>query len=57
MAQLSKMHAMLETNLNSLKAKFDELTTKDQSLDKQFRITFGELVSAGVIDQVYRIFK
>lgn len=54
---MSKVYAMLEANLNNLKAKFDELTTKDQSLDKQFRTTFAELVSAGVIDQIYRIFK
>lgn len=51
------MHSLLELNLNNLKAKFDELTTKDQALDKQFRTTFAELVSAGVLDQVYRIFK
>lgn len=54
---LNKVHAMLETSLSNLKTKFDELTAKDQSLDKQFRTTFAELVSAGVLDQIYRIFK
>lgn len=55
--ELSKVHALLEANLNNLKTKFDELTAKDQSMDKQFRSTFSEMVSAGVLDQVYRIFK
>lgn len=56
-AELNKVHGLLETNMTHLKTKLDELTAKDQALDKQFRTTFAELVSAGVLDQVYRIFK
>lgn len=48
---------MFDANLTILKMRFNELTAKDQSLDKQFRTTFSELVSVGVLDQVYRIFK
>lgn len=56
-AELNKVHAMFDANLTILKMRFNELTAKDQSLDKQFSTTFSELVSVGVLDQVYRIFK
>lgn len=56
-AELNKGHTLFETNLINLKVKFDELTAKDQLMDKQFRTTFSEFVSAGVLDQVYRIYK
>lgn len=54
---LMKTQQMLEQNVLTLKCSYDELTTKDQSLDKQFRTLFLEIVSSAIIDQAYRIFK
>lgn len=48
---------MLDHNLIISKASFEELTVKDQLLDKQFRTFFMEMVSPAVIDQAHRIFK
>lgn len=47
----------LDQNMITSKVTFDEFTAKDQSLDKQFRTFFMEIVSPAVIDQAYRIFK
>lgn len=54
---LLKTQHVLEENVIVSKVNFDEMTAKDHSLDKQFRIFFMELVSSAVIDQAYRIFK
>lgn len=54
---LMKTQQMLEQNVLTSKCSHDELTTKDQSLDKQFRTLFLEIVSSAIIDQAYRIFK
>lgn len=43
--------------MNLCKTQLDDLTAKDQSIDRQFRTIFSELVSPAVIDQAYRIFK
>lgn len=48
---------LLDQNVIASKTSFEELTVKDQSLDKQFRTFFMEIVSPAVIDQAYRIFK
>ncbi|XP_031619938.1 cilia- and flagella-associated protein 43 [Contarinia nasturtii] len=54
---LMKIQQMLDQNVVASKINFEELTAKDQSLDKQFRTFFSDIVSAAVIDQAYRIFK
>lgn len=54
---LLKTQQVLEQNVLASKASVDDLTAKDLSLDKQFRTSYTELVSATVIDQAYRIFK
>ncbi|XP_055325488.1 cilia- and flagella-associated protein 43 [Sitodiplosis mosellana] len=54
---LMRTQQLLDQNVIATKASFDELTAKDQSLDKQFRTFFMEIVSPAVIDQAYRIFK
>lgn len=54
---LMKTQQMLEQNVLTSKCSYDELTAKDQSLDKQFRTLFLEIVSSAIIDQAYRIFK
>lgn len=52
-----KTQQMLDQNVVASKTNFEELAAKDQSLDKQFRTFFSDIVSAAVIDQAYRIFK
>lgn len=54
---LLKTQQVLDQNLIVSKVNFEELTAKDQTLDKQFRTNFMEIVSPAVIDQAYRIFK
>lgn len=54
---LTKLVQSLEQNVNTLKTKLDESTAKDQSIDRQFRTIFAELISPAIIDQAYRIFK
>lgn len=54
---LMKTQQILDQNVIASKVSFDELTAKDQSLDKQFRTFFMEIVSTTVIDQAIRIFK
>lgn len=54
---LMKTQQVLDQNLIASKVNVDELTVKDQLLDKQFRTFFMETVSPAVIDQAYRIFK
>lgn len=46
-----------DQNLSTLKTQLEELTVKDQSLDRHFRTFFMDLVSSAVIDQAIRIFK
>lgn len=54
---LLKTQQILEQNVATSKASYDELSAKDQSLDKQFRTLFMEIVSPAIIDQAFRIFK
>lgn len=54
---LMKTQQVLDQNLIASKVNVEELTVKDQLLDKQFRTFFMETVSPAVIDQAYRIFK
>lgn len=56
-SELIKTQLLLDSNLNSCKLKLDELTNRDQLLDRQFRTFFSDTVSAAVVDQAYRIFK
>lgn len=52
-----KMQQMLDQNMGATKLQYDELTAKDQQLDRHFKTFFMELVSTAIIDQAYRIFK
>lgn len=54
---LMKTYQVLDQNCIASKVNIDELTAKDQLIDKQFRTVFMEIVSPAVIDQAYRIFK
>lgn len=47
----------LDQNVTSSKTQLDDINAKDQSIDRQFRSIFAELVSPAIIDQAYRIFK
>lgn len=47
----------VETNLGLCKTKYEELTLKDRSLDRQFKVTFAEHASQAVVDQAYRVFR
>lgn len=46
-----------EQSAIKLRSHMDELNSKDQQLDRQFRQFFGELVASAVVEQAYRIFK
>lgn len=54
---LMRTQQMLDQNVIASKATHDDLVTKDQQLDKQFRTVFMDIVSPTIIDQAYRIFK
>lgn len=54
---LIRTQQVLDQNVNASKMNYDDLLTKDQQLDKQFRSVFMDIVSPAVIDQAYRIFK
>lgn len=54
---LMKTQQVLDQNLMASKVNYEELTAKDQLIDRQFRTFFMEIVSPAVIDQAYRIFK
>lgn len=55
--RLSHTQAGMVVQLSALKVKYEELSSKDQLLDKQFRTHFSEIVSAAVVDQAHRIYK
>lgn len=54
---LLKIQQILDHSLSASKLQSDDLTAKDQQLDRQFKTFFMEIVSTAVIDQAYRIFK
>lgn len=47
----------LEEKFLNCKTKYEELTTKDKLLDKQFKTTFSEYTTPAIVDQAYRIFR
>lgn len=55
--QLGKTQLAMDLQLCAFKAKYEELLAKDQTLDKQFRTHFSEIVSAAVVDQAHRIYR
>lgn len=57
LSTLMRTQQVLEQNVISSKVNYDDLTTKDQLLDKQFRSFFMDIVSPAIIDQAYRIYK
>lgn len=57
LSSLMRTQQMLDQNVVASKATYDDLVTKDQQLDKQFRSVFMDIVSPAIIDQAYRIFK
>ena len=48
---------MLEDILLACKNKYDELSTKDRLLEKQFKLSFSEHAAQAVVDQAYRVFR
>lgn len=57
LSTLMRTQQVLDQNVISSKVNYDDLMTKDQLLDKQFRSFFMDIVSPAIIDQAYRIFK
>lgn len=57
LSSLMRTQQTLDQNMIAAKACHDDLTIKDQQLDKQFRSVFMDIVSPAIIDQAYRIFK
>lgn len=52
-----RIHRTLEELYTNCKNKYEEISTKDRMLDRQFKASFAEFGSQAVADQAYRIFR
>lgn len=57
LSTLMRTQQVLDQNVIASKLNYDDLMTKDQQLDRQFRSVSMDIVSPAIIDQAYRIFK
>lgn len=55
--QLTEKLNIFEDILLGQKSKYEELSTKDRALDKQFKASFGEFAGQAVVDQAARVFR
>lgn len=47
----------LEQKIIEIRQEYENLTTKDKMLDRQFKPNFADTVPRSMMDQVYKLFK